>query len=158
MSQKKINGKRRQGWCDQYKGKVSLSKNQNTMILSKYWWLYFWGRLIKEKTGERGLWGIVNNAGWVLVQNILNNNTFYGIFQHYTRMWTVMQSVTVPRIFSGTGTSTFFRDQFFPVPGPVLFSGIKFFRYRYFFPELIFFQKKGEFLGPGQNRYHMGLF
>ena len=25
------------------------------------------------------------------------------------------QSVTVPRIFSGTGTSTFFRDQFFPV-------------------------------------------
>ena len=73
------------------------------------------------------------------------------------------QSVTVPRIFSGTGTGTFFRDQFFPVlgpvlfpgpifsgtgtgtflrdqifpvPGPVLFSGTKFFRYRYryFFP------------------------
>ena len=46
------------------------------------------------------------------------------------------QSVTVPRIFSGTGTGTFFRDQIFPVPGPVLFSGTKFFRYldRYFFP------------------------
>ena len=25
--------------------------------------IIFWGRLIKEKTGERGLWGIVNNAG-----------------------------------------------------------------------------------------------
>ena len=39
-------------------------------------------------------------------------------------------------IFSGTGTGTFFRDQFFPVLGPVLFSGTKFFRYRYryFFP------------------------
>merc|ERR1719400_676103 len=46
------------------------------------------------------------------------------------------QSVTVPRIFSGTGTGTFFRDQFFPVPGPVLFSGTKCFRYRdrYSFP------------------------
>ena len=77
------------------------------------------------------------------------------------------QSVTVPRIFSGTGTGTFFRDQFFPVPGPVLFSGTNFFRYRdrYFFPGPIFsgtgtgtIQKKGEFPGPGQNRYHMGLF
>ena len=29
------------------------------------------------------------------------------------------QRVTVPRIFSGTGTSTFFRDHFFPVPVPV---------------------------------------
>ena len=29
------------------------------------------------------------------------------------------QSVTVPRIFSGTGTGTFFRDQFFPIPVPV---------------------------------------
>ena len=29
------------------------------------------------------------------------------------------QSVTVPRIFSDTGTGTFFRDQFFPVPVPV---------------------------------------
>ena len=34
-------------------------------------------------------------------------------------------------IFSGTGTGTFFRDQFFPVPGPVLFFGTNFFRYRY---------------------------
>ena len=43
----------------------------------------------------------------------------------------------------------------------------KFFRYRdrYFFPGPIFsgtgtgtIQKKGEFPGPGQNRYHMGLF
>ena len=34
-----------------------------------------------------------------------------------------MQSVTVPRIFSGTGTSTFFQDQCFPVPVPVLFLG-----------------------------------
>ena len=41
----------------------------------------------------------------------------------------VNQSVTVPRIFSGTGTGTFFRDQFFPVPGPELFSGTKFFQY-----------------------------
>ena len=39
-----------------------------------------------------------------------------------------IQSVTVPRIFSGTGTGTFFWDQFFLVPVPVLF-----FRYRYFF-------------------------
>ena len=52
----------------------------------------------------------------------------------------VHQSVTVPRFFSGTGTGTFFRDQIFPVPGPVLFSGTKFFRYRYryFFPGPIF--------------------
>ena len=34
-----------------------------------------------------------------------------------------MQCVTVPRFFSGTGTGTFFRDQFFPVPRPVLFPG-----------------------------------
>ena len=70
-------------------------------------------------------------------------------------------------IFSGTGTGTFFRDQIFPVPVPVLFFGTNFFRYRYryFFPGLIFsgtgtgtIQKKGEFPGPGQNRYHMGLF
>ena len=69
--------------------------------------------------------------------------------------------------FSGTGTGTFFRDQIFPVPVPVLFSGTNFFRYRYryFFPGPIFsgtgtgtIQKKGEFPGPGQNRYHMGLF
>ena len=42
-----------------------------------------------------------------------------------------------------------------------------FFRYRdrYFFPGPIFFgtgtntiQKRGEFPGPGQKRYHMGLF
>merc|ERR1712001_655893 len=46
----------------------------------------------------------------------------------------------VPRIFSGTGTGTFSRDQIFPVPVPVLFSGTKFFRYRdrYFFPGPIF--------------------
>merc|ERR1712020_41403 len=52
----------------------------------------------------------------------------------------VCQSVTVPRIFSGTGTGTFFRDQIFPVPVPVLFSGTNFFRYRdrYFFPGPIF--------------------
>ena len=39
-------------------------------------------------------------------------------------------------IFSNTGTGTFFRDQFFPIPVPVLFSGTNFFRYRdrYFFP------------------------
>merc|ERR1711953_624136 len=40
------------------------------------------------------------------------------------------------------GTKNFFRyrDQFFPVPGPVLFSGTNFFRYRdrYFFPGPIF--------------------
>ena len=80
---------------------------------------------------------------------------------------TMQQSVTVPRFFSGTGTGTFFRDLFFPAPVPVLFSGTKFFRYRYryFFPGPIFsgtgtgtIQKKGEFPGPGQNRYHMGLF
>ena len=30
-----------------------------------------------------------------------------------------IQSVTVPRFFSGTGTCTFFWDQFYPVPVPV---------------------------------------
>ena len=54
-------------------------------------------------------------------------------------------------IFFGTGTGTFFRDQIFSVPVPVLFpgpnfsgtgtgtfSGTNFFRYRYFFPGPIF--------------------
>ena len=60
---------------------------------------------------------------------------------------------------------------FFPVPGPVLFSRTNFFRYRYryFFQGPIFsgtsifsryryHPKKGEFPGPWQNQYHMGLF
>ena len=61
-------------------------------------------------------------------------------------------------IFSGTGTGTFFRDQIFSVPVPVLFSGTKFFRYqyRYFFSGTNFFryrdrylQKGAKFPGPG---------
>ena len=57
--------------------------------------------------------------------------------------------------FSDTGTGTFFRDQFFPIPVPVLFSGTNFFRYRYryFFPGPIFsgtgtIQKGAKFPGP----------
>ena len=46
-------------------------------------------------------------------------------------------------IFSGTGTGTFFRDQIFPVPVPVLFSGTNFFRYRY-----RYLQKGAKFPGP----------
>ena len=72
------------------------------------------------------------------------------------------QSVTVPRIFSGTGTGTFFRDQFFPVPGPVLFLGSKFsvtcFRDQ-FFPILVpvlfsgtnFFRYRNRYFFPGPN-------
>ena len=49
---------------------------------------------------------------------------------------TLIQSVTVPKIFNDTDTDTFFRYQIFPIPVPRLFSGTKFFRYRfrYFFP------------------------
>ena len=87
----------------------------------------------------------------------------YQFFNFGPEQWrhpqdTELQSVTVPRIFSGTGTGTFFWDQFFPLPGPVLFFGIKFFRYRYryFFPGPSFsgtgtgtIQKGAKFPGPG---------
>ena len=44
--------------------------------------------------------------------------------------------MTVPKILNDTGTDTFFRYQIFTIPIPVLFSGTKFFRYRFrdFFP------------------------
>ena len=45
------------------------------------------------------------------------------------------------------------RDQFFPIPVPVLFSGTNFSG-----TGTGTIQKKGEFPGPGQNRYNMGLF
>ena len=46
------------------------------------------------------------------------------------------QSVTVPIILSDTDTDTFFRYQISSIPIPILFSGTKFwrYRYRYFFP------------------------
>ena len=63
--------------------------------------------------------------------NVMYNCTYmyvYYICVSYTTcdtgcgLWediNTVQSVTVPRIFFGTGTGTFFRDQFFPVPVPV---------------------------------------
>ena len=52
MSQKKINGKRRQGWCDQYKnpGKVFFSKHDDfEQILV----IIFWGQADQgENWGE----------------------------------------------------------------------------------------------------------
>ena len=50
-------------------------------------------------------------------------------------------------IFSGTGTGTFFRDQIFPVPVPVLFSGTNFFRYRY-----RYHPKRSKIPGTGNSR------
>ena len=77
---------------------------------------------------------------------IYNDREFPGILRYQDQF------------FSDTGTGTFFRDQFFPVPVPVLFSGTKFFRnrYRYFFPGPILsgtdtgtIQKGAKFPGPG---------
>ena len=50
---------------------------------------------------------------------------------------------------SGTGTGTFFRDQIFPVPVPVLFSGTNFFRYRYRYR---YHPKRSEIPGTGNSR------
>ena len=48
--------------------------------------------------------------------------------------------------FSGTGTGTFFRNNFFPIPVPVLFSGTIFFRYRYWYHP-----KRSEIPGTGMS-------
>ena len=68
---------------------------------------------------------------------IYNDREFPGILRYRDQFF----PIPVPVLFSGTNFFRyryrfFFRDQFFPVPGPVLFSGTKFFRYRYryFFP------------------------
>ena len=59
----------------------------------------------------------------------------WGIVQRQVLVPT-KQSMTVPKILNDTGTDTFFRYQIFAIPIPVLFSGTKFFRYRFrdFFP------------------------
>ena len=63
-----------------------------------------------------------------------SSREFYGTGTNFFRYR--YQYIFRGPIFSGTGTDTFFRDQIFPIPGPVLFSGTYFFRYRYryFFP------------------------
>ena len=42
-----------------------------------------------------------------------------------------VQCVTVPKMLNDTDTDTFFRYQILSIPIPVLFSGTKFFRYRF---------------------------
>ena len=68
--------------------------------------------------GHGGLWAILSERRWDRPV-ISHEKTFPP--EIFFLIICVRQSVTVPRIFSGTGTGTFFRDQIFPVP--VLFSG-----------------------------------
>ena len=72
--------------------------------------------------------GIRLNWGTILLEKHCKSATRYMKILKFTMTGSSRESTVPGPIFSDTGT--FFRDQFFPVPGPVLFSGTNFFRYR----------------------------
>ena len=95
---------------------------------------------------------------WHNMKDLLNEYPFCD--SHYIQivfLWHSATSYTVPRFFSGTGTGTFFKDQFFSVPVPVLFSRTNFFRYQYFFPVPVP-SKKGRIPGTVTKPVPYGTF